>query len=122
LPSRPSARAGAARVAAVTAAFIRLMPWAPCQGACLHRAFLLLFMLRWTSTSGAEWTGAWARAGCLYRSAPGVGRHPSRQGRLRRLLQPSGGAEPSLPQDLSSGGPTGGRAPHRSRRYGSAVG
>jgi hypothetical protein len=38
-------------VAAVTAAFIRLMPWAPYQGACLHRAFLLLFMLR---ASGAD--------------------------------------------------------------------
>jgi len=46
LPSRPAKCADAARAAAVTAAFIRLMPWAPRQGACLHRAFLLLSMLR----------------------------------------------------------------------------
>ncbi|WP_336978407.1 lasso peptide biosynthesis B2 protein [Brevundimonas nasdae] len=52
LPRRPSTIA-AARVAAVTAAFVQLMPWAPGQGACLHRAFLLLSMLR---ASGADAT------------------------------------------------------------------
>jgi hypothetical protein len=46
LPRRPVARLDSTRVAAVTAAFTRLMPWVPGQGACLHRAFLLLFMLR----------------------------------------------------------------------------
>lgn len=46
LPRRPDARLDPTRVAAVTAAFTRLMPWVPGQGACLHRAFLLLFMLR----------------------------------------------------------------------------
>lgn len=46
LPRRPRAAADAARVAAVTAAFVRLMPWAPRQGACLHRTFLLLSLLR----------------------------------------------------------------------------
>ena len=46
LPRRRAVRNDTARVAAVTAAFIRLMPWAPGQGACLHRAFLLLSMLR----------------------------------------------------------------------------
>ncbi|WP_201463318.1 lasso peptide biosynthesis B2 protein [Brevundimonas aurantiaca] len=46
LPRRPVGRVDTTRVAAVTAAFARLMPWVPGQGACLHRAFLLLFMLR----------------------------------------------------------------------------
>ncbi|HBI18704.1 MAG TPA: lasso peptide biosynthesis B2 protein [Brevundimonas sp.] len=46
LPRKPVRRVDTARVAAVTAAFARLMPWVPGQGACLHRAFLLLFMLR----------------------------------------------------------------------------
>lgn len=46
LPERPTGRPDAARVAAVTAAFTRLLPWVPGQCACLYRAFLLLFMLR----------------------------------------------------------------------------
>lgn len=46
LPRKPVIGRGNARVAAVTAAFTGLMPWVPGQGACLYRAFLLLFMLR----------------------------------------------------------------------------
>ncbi|WP_415289134.1 lasso peptide biosynthesis B2 protein [Brevundimonas sp. S1H14] len=55
LPRKPVARFDNAKAAAVTAAFTRLMPWAPGQGACLHRAFLLLFMLR-CAGADAIWT------------------------------------------------------------------
>ncbi|WP_171982003.1 lasso peptide biosynthesis B2 protein [Brevundimonas sp. LM2] len=46
LPSPPVGHADTARVAAVVAAFTRLLPWVPDQGACLYRAFVLLSMLR----------------------------------------------------------------------------
>jgi len=43
-----------ARVARTTAAFRRLLPWIPGQGACLYRAFVLLCMLRWAGQN-ATW-------------------------------------------------------------------
>ena len=46
LPKPPAGRPDTARVAAVAAAFTRLLPWVPGQGACLYRAFVLLSMLR----------------------------------------------------------------------------
>lgn len=47
LPAASGRPANTARVGAVTAAFKTFLPWAPNQGACLYRAFVLLTMLRY---------------------------------------------------------------------------
>ncbi len=54
LPIASSRPANNARVGAVAAAFKAFLPWAPNQGACLYRAFVLLTMLRLTGEN-ARW-------------------------------------------------------------------
>jgi len=46
LPPEPRGVPDPGRVASITATFQNLLPWAPAQGVCLWRAFVLLAMLR----------------------------------------------------------------------------
>lgn len=46
LPPPPGSAPDPMRVASIASGFRRLLPWVPCQGACLYRAFVLLTMLR----------------------------------------------------------------------------
>lgn len=54
LPARPKREVDEKRIAILTAAFKRWLPWAPGQGACLWRAFVLLSLLRRTGQD-ATW-------------------------------------------------------------------